>query len=366
MKYPHIVAAVHRTPWMIREEKLREILAFIDFKANGGNVSADDVTLLQVPKREPYLIESMGPVEDDAENPLIEPLLESRAEELSVPLAADPSTASRSRAGAIAVLPLYGTISQRMDLFSAISGGTSTEQFTGWLRAALNDPQVTSIVMDIDSPGGTVTGVQELADEIYQGRQQKSIIAVANSMSASAAYYLGSQASEFVVSPSGEVGSIGVFAAHEDVSQALESAGIKTTFISAGKYKTEGNPYEPLSTEARDSMQAKVDAYYQQFVNAVARGRNVTAAKVEESFGQGRMVMSKPAKAAGMVDRIATLDQTLKRLGARSKTKVLPSSMSRESAETAESAPQAEETPTAPPAYLADLERRRKQLDLHQ
>jgi hypothetical protein len=67
-----------------------------------------------------------------------------------------------------------------------------------------------------------------------------------------------------------------------------------------------------------------------------------------------------------MVDRIATLDQTLKRLGARSKTKVLPSSMSRESAETTESAPQAEETPTAPPAYLAELERRRKQLDLHQ
>jgi capsid assembly protease len=479
MKYPHIVAAVHRTPWMIREEKLREILAFIDFKANGGHVSADDAAMLSVPAREPYLVACDGLSElqagavahdssegkDDSsawDGPGAEDRLRKWASSdgsgdkdkmdwakyrrgfawydsadpesfgsyklphhdikdgkfvvvlrgveaamsallggrggTSIPdgdrkavyehltaeyrefgkepppfhseamstvltedvhietLAADPAAASRSRAGAIAVLPLQGTISHRMGLMQQMSGGTSTEQFTGWLRAALNDPQVKSIIMDIDSPGGTVTGVQELADEIYQGRQQKPIIAVANGMAASAAYYLGSQASELAVSPSGEVGSIGVFAAHEDVSQMLEQAGVKTTFVSAGKYKVEGNPYEALSSEARDAMQAKVDAYYQQFVNAVARGRNTSAAQVESDMGQGRMLMAGPARKAGMVDRVATLDQTLKRLGARSKAKVLPSTMNRESAET---------TDTVPAAYLAELERRRQELDLH-
>ena len=368
MNYPHIVAAVHRTPWMIREEKLREILAFIDFKANGGNVSADDVAMLSVPAREPYLVEATEG--ETSEHTCASILLPEACEEAKancpacqqIEAATDPTAASRSRAGAIAVLPLQGTISHRMGLMQQISGGTSTEQFTGWLRAALNDPQVKSVVLDIDSPGGTVTGVQELADEIYQGRQQKPIIAVANGMAASAAYYLGSQASELAVSPSGEVGSIGVFAAHEDVSQMLEQAGVKTTFISAGKYKTEGNPYEALSSEARDAMQSKVDAYYQQFVNAVARGRNTTAAQVESDMGQGRMLMAGPARKAGMVDRVATLDQTLKRLGARSKAKVLPSTMNRESAETAEAVPQAE----APPAYRAELERRRRQLELHQ
>lgn len=370
MKYPHIVAAVHRTPWFITEDKLQEILAFIDFKANGGQVSADDVNMLAVPVREPYFVEcdAPDPLEIESGSEISEPI---EAQEFShddiapissVELAADPTAASRSRAGAIAVLPLQGTISHRMGLMSQISGGTSTEQFTQWLRAALSDPQVKSIVMDIDSPGGTVTGVQELADEIYQARQQKPVIAVANGMAASAAYYLGSQASELAVSPSGEVGSIGVFAAHEDISQALEGAGVKTTFISAGKYKTEGNPYEPLSGEARDAMQAKVNAYYQQFVNAVARGRNISAAQVESDFGQGRMVMAGPAKRAGMVDRVATLDQTLKRLGARSKAKVLPSSMGREAAATVEASPETKEAP----AYLAELDRRRKQLDLHQ
>jgi capsid assembly protease len=396
MKYPHIVAAVHGTPWMITEEKLREILAFIEFKANGGNVTADDIALVREEQREPYL----AMIEASDEPDLLE-FDQDRAKGLMTKCwidtqgnisAVDPSTAPRSRAGAVAVLPLHGTIAHRMGMMSEISGGTSTERFSGWLRAALADPQVKSIVIDIDSPGGTVQGVSELGDEIFKARQQKPIIAVANAQAASAAYWLAAQASEIVVTPSGEVGSIGVFAAHEDVSQAVEKEGVKISFISAGKFKTEANPYEPLSSEARDAMQAKVNEYYSQFTSAVARGRGIAKSQVESGFGEGRMVMAKDAVKQGMADRVATFDQTLSRLGARGKVKSLPGEFNREAAALAESpvvlhasvpnagvvvttagtinsTPPLSEIVTisdpAPVANLGDLERRRKELELY-
>ena len=229
------------------------------------------------------------------------------------------SSVSRSSAPVIAVLPLFGTIAHRMGMMSDFSGGTSMERFSQYLRSAVGDPTVKSIVMDIDSPGGTVNGVPELADEIYQARAVKPVVAVANSQAASAAYYLASQASDIVAIPSGEVGSIGVFAAHEDLSKALESRGSKVSLISAGKYKTEGNPFEPLNEDAKAAIQDKVNHFYDMFVNAVARGRNTTPDAVRNGYGQGRMLNAEPARRAGMVDRVATWDRTLKRLGAKGK-----------------------------------------------
>jgi ClpP class serine protease len=114
----------------------------------------------------------------------------------------------------IAVLPVYGVLAHRMNLITAMSGGMSTEQLGGAVRAAASDPTISAILLDIDSPGGSVFGVQELADEIYQARQSKPVYAIANATAASAAYWIGSQASEFVVTPSGQVGSIGVVAVH--------------------------------------------------------------------------------------------------------------------------------------------------------
>ena len=116
----------------------------------------------------------------------------------------------RRASGSVAVLPLYGTISQRMGMMESMSGGTSAEAFGKYFRAAVADPDVGSIVIDIDSPGGSVYGIEELASEILDARGEKQIVAVANSLAASAAYWIGSAAHEFVVTPSGEVGSIGV------------------------------------------------------------------------------------------------------------------------------------------------------------
>src|SRR5690606_30987632 len=140
------------------------------------------------------------------------------------------------------------------------------------------------------SPGGQVNGIQELSDLIYSARGKKPIIAVANHMMASAAYWIGTAADEIVVSPSGEVGSIGVFAVHEDISGALAQDGVKVSIIKEGKYKAEANPFEPLNEEARAAIQESVSEAYGAFVGAVARNRSVDAEVVRNGFGEGRMM----------------------------------------------------------------------------
>jgi signal peptide peptidase SppA len=169
-------------------------------------------------------------------------------------------------------------------------------------------------VFDVDSPGGTVTGVPELAAEIFAARGKKPIVAVANGMAASAAIWLATAADQVVCIPSGEVGSIGVYCAHQDVSAAMEKAGVSITFIKAGKFKTEGNPYEPANAEYFAYQQKGVDDTYQDFLAAVAKGRGVSVEKVEADFGQGRMLSAKDALAAGLIDRIATLDEVVSEL----------------------------------------------------
>ncbi len=224
--------------------------------------------------------------------------------------------ASASAGSGIAVLPLYGVVTQRGNMVEDISGpgSTSTQQFAAALRQVLADDTVGQILIDIDSPGGSVYGVSELAAEIASARVQKPVIAVANSLAASAAYWIGCAASEFYVTPGGEVGSIGVWQSHFDYSKALEGDGVKPTLISAGKYKVEGNPYVPLDPEAQAFMQSRVDEYYAVFVKAVAKGRGVSVAEVRDGMGQGRVLGAEAALAQKMVDGIATFDEVLARM----------------------------------------------------
>jgi capsid assembly protease len=219
---------------------------------------------------------------------------------------------TRSSTGRIAVVPIYGVIMQRADY----RWETSTEEVGAVLDSLIARPDVDSIVLDINSPGGTVSGTPELAAKIFNARGEKKIVAVANSMAASAAYWIGSAASEFVVTPSGAAGSIGVWNMHIDQSKMLDSVGVKATIVSAGKYKVEGNPLEPLGEEARAEMQRVVDEYYDQFVSAVALHRGVTSAAVRSGYGEGRVLTASRAKEAGLVDRIDTMAKVFGRLGA--------------------------------------------------
>lgn len=216
--------------------------------------------------------------------------------------------------GQIAVLPLYGVMMPRAGLMAQMSGGCSVEAFTNAFKSAVADPDVTSILIDIDSPGGATDLVPELGQAIYDARGEKPIAAIANCDAGSGAYWVAAQVDELAVTPSGMVGSIGCYATHQDLSAALEKMGVRTTIISYGKFKTELNPTEPLSDEAKHAVQNVVDTFGSMFESAVARGRGTTASRVAAEFGQGRMIMAKDAVSAGMADRVATFDQMVSRL----------------------------------------------------
>lgn len=245
------------------------------------------------------------------------------AVQIEAAVGASPQAAQARRdaaaggSGGVAVLPLYGVVAHRAHMVRNVSGpgGTSSELFGAAFREALADERVGAILLDVDSPGGAVAGTPELVDLIYQSRGQgKPIVASANALAASAAYWIGSAADEFVVTPSGSVGSIGVLAAHEDRSEAAAKEGRRITYVTAGKYKAEGNPHEPLTDEARAEVQRMVDHAYGVLVESIARNRGVSVQAVREGYGEGRMFHAKQALAAGMVDRIETFDATLARL----------------------------------------------------
>ncbi|WP_296741423.1 S49 family peptidase [Mesorhizobium sp.] len=219
--------------------------------------------------------------------------------------------------GAVAILPMRGVIANRMPLMGNVSGGggANAEQLGAQLQAMLADSAIKAIVLDVDSPGGSVAGTSELSSMIFNARGRKPIVAQVNANAASAAYWIASAADEIVVTPSGQVGSIGVFGVHDDISKALATQGVTRSLISAGKFKVEGNPFEPLGDDARAAMQQRVDSAYDTFVRDVARNRGVSLTAVRDGFGQGRMVDAAPAVAEGMADKVGTMQETLSRFG---------------------------------------------------
>lgn len=224
------------------------------------------------------------------------------------------ATSARTKK-AIAVLPLSGPITLQSSPFSAMFGGTSTEKWGRVFGSLVANDDVGAIVIRVDSPGGSVFGVQELVAQIFAARGNKPIIAVADAKMFSAAYWIGSAADEIVVVPSGQTGSIGVVMLHVDESQLLEMEGIVPTFIFAGEKKVWANPFEPLTPESTEMLQGIADTYYDSFTAAVAKHRGTTAKVVKAGFGQGGIVMAKESVVQGLADRVDTLDGVLRRLG---------------------------------------------------
>lgn len=274
-KADRIIRAVTETPWAILPEKLEAIQELLELRASGVTLSADEVRA------------RIG--------------------------AAQPP--QRGRKGGVAILPLFGVISHRMNLMTQISGGTSTEQFGAAFDRAMDDPDIRAVVIEVDSPGGSVAGVDELSRKIYDRRDEKPVIAVANTFMASAAYNIGSAAGEVVAAPSAEVGSIGVLMIHFAVPKQLEDRGIEATVIRRPELKAVGNRYEFLTEETRAVLQEGVDEFYTLFVEAVARNRETDPSTVEAEYGRGRLLSARQALDVGMVDRIATLEEVLEDLG---------------------------------------------------
>jgi signal peptide peptidase SppA len=230
------------------------------------------------------------------------------------PEAATRLLPGRKDVGDIAVVPLSGFVTQKPTIWSELFGGTSTEALVAEVRTAMAEPSIGAVVLDVDSPGGTVVGLPEAAAAIRGVRGPKPLVAVVNPFMASAAYWLGSQADEIVATPSSLTGSIGVMAVYVDESKALEGAGLSVEEIVYGRRKAEASGLRPLTDEAREAIQDRVDYYGQMFEADVAKGRGIGVGRVRTRYGQGTVFNAGPAQAAGLVDRIGLLEGVIREL----------------------------------------------------
>lgn len=289
--YARIATKIQETPWLMTKPALGVILGIFEEHRFGS------LTDEQIQQR-------LASVEYMGRNKLS---------------AGDTPSGAGQVVNGVGILQLFGPIFGKANLMTQMSGATSLDTFKNEFRAMMNDPMVSSILLQVDSPGGSSEMVQEMSDEIFAARKNKPIYAIADNTTGSAAYYIASQADAIYATPSGSVGSIGVYTVHEDHSVADAQQGVKYTYISAGPHKTEGNPHEPLSAEAKAHTQEVVDEIYGQFLGAVARGRNVSTEQVQQNFGGGRMFSATKALEAGMIDGIMPFEQLVNALASQPK-----------------------------------------------
>lgn len=225
-----------------------------------------------------------------------------------------PSLTTTAAPPGVAVIPIHGTLVRRTVGLEAESGLTSYAILAAQLDAAIGNPAVSAILLDIDSPGGESGGVFDLADRIRAASQIKPVWAVANDMAFSAAYALASAASRVFVSRTGGVGSIGVIAMHVDQSVKDMQDGLHYTAVFAGERKNDLNPHEPISSEAHAFLKAEVHRIYGLFVETVARHRGIEASAVRDT--EAGLFFGQAAVAMGLADAIGSFDEALAQLRA--------------------------------------------------
>lgn len=231
----------------------------------------------------------------------------------NIAVASSPSAKPRGSINhpSIAVIPIEGTIAKKLYGLEAISGGETTVSIQQTIQQALDDSSITGIVLDIDSPGGTVDGTKELADFIYESRNQKPIVAYTSGSMCSAAYWIGSAASKIVAFDTSRVGSIGVVSVHKDLSVKEEQQGIKTTHIYAGQYKAYGNNSEPLTDLSKAYIQERVDYYYSMFVDSIATHRDVSAEEVISKMAEGKVFIGRQALKVNLIDDVGNIQTAI-------------------------------------------------------
>jgi capsid assembly protease len=273
LAYPYIAARVFDTPILIAQDKLEIIVSALEPRFLNQSVE----------------VRSMGD-EDDGE---LMPVTEE----------------------GIAVIPVAGTLVRRGSWLNGTSGLTSYEALQARVEAAIADPRVQAILLNIDSSGGEASGVFELMEALRAVRDQKPLWAVANDQAFSAAYAIASVADRLYVPRTGGVGSVGVIALHLDHSVADEQLGLNYTVFRTGKYKAETNSYEPLTEHATESMQGRLDTVYRMFVDSVVENRpSLTPEAISNT--QAQVYFGEEAIQIGFADAIGTFETALTDLSA--------------------------------------------------
>lgn len=206
--------------------------------------------------------------------------------------------------GGVAVIPIHGIlVPRRGQMMAMCTELTSYERIRSQFNAALNDPSVSEIVLDINSGGGAAVGCKELADYIYQSRDIKPVTAIVNFSAYSAAYFIAAACSRIIVSQTSGVGSIGVIMEHMEASKMEENAGLKFTTIYRGDNKNNGTPHAPLSEQAQTMFQGMIDQMYEVFTSSVAEYRSMTQQAVIDT--QAALYTGADAVAAGLADEVS-------------------------------------------------------------
>lgn len=230
------------------------------------------------------------------------PAVEISAEEMAA--ARSERTRYEVIAG-IAVIDVFGTLVARDSWMNAWSGLTSYDQVRREFDAAMTNSAVRGILLRIDSPGGEVNGVFDLAERIRAGREEKPVWALSYDWATSAAYLLASAAEKVYTTTSGTLGSIGVVAARMDETQWLENEGLKVDLIYAGERKVDAHPDTPMTDDARSAIQSTVDRIYDLFVAAVASNRNISADAVRAT--EAGIFIGAQAVELGLADGVSSL-----------------------------------------------------------
>jgi len=229
------------------------------------------------------------------------------AARFTLPSRTDPDEKPYTIRDGVAVISVAGTITKKDSFYSWLFGGASVPRMIEAIRAASGDGAARAVLLSLDSPGGTIFGLDSVAEAIHLCRERKPVLAYAEGMMASAAYWIGSAAQKIIAEKTSPVGSIGVLMIHYDYSEQDRQYGLKRTYLAAGKYKALGNDAEPLSSEARTMYDAQLGHYYKLFIETVAKNRGVDPLMVLEKMADGRLFIGSQALEAGLIDKIGNL-----------------------------------------------------------
>lgn len=218
-----------------------------------------------------------------------------------------PAKAPAQTAGTIAILQMSGPL---MKYVSSLTGGTSTVAARRQLREAAQNPNISAIVLRIDSPGGTVSGTFDLVDDVRRASASKPVYAYIEDLGASAAYAIASAATKIYANPTALVGSIGTFTVIQDLSGRAAQLGVKVHVIRAGTYKGAGAPGTEVTPAHLAEWQRVVDQLNEHFIAAVSSGRRMTA-DATRALADGRVHLADAAKAMGLVDSVSSFDAML-------------------------------------------------------
>lgn len=297
----HVINYVRSQPWAMTPDKIAALEELLRVRLRG-----ERFTPAEIEERVGAKAERPEPVRFAAFDPDGEMVLQA---------ASGGQNAGRP---VVALIGVYGVLAHRAGSMSEMSGGTSTERLAAAVKASRTDAGIAGLVIDIDSPGGAVEGVTELAAEIRETRKVKPVAAVINARAESGGYWIASAADYVAAIPSARAGSIGVYMVHVDESEARAKMGVKADVIAdtvTSKHKAEGL-VGPLDDDARAHVLGMVNYYADMFAADVARGRGVSKDEVRRKYGRGRSMTAADALAAGMIDHVSAtaLDDTIRRM----------------------------------------------------